>query len=136
MCSSEKGEMFTTVIFVNAADFHMKHIVIHKGAHVQETWKQSMIEGTILGISENSWIDKRLFYNYGKKFLEYLKVIGQGAPHNNNVLLMDSHNSHTFNFQFNQLMNENNIHVLASPFHTTHCLQPLDDVPFTNLKTA
>ena len=33
-------------------------------------------------------------------------------------------------------MNENNIHVLALPSHTTHCLQPLDDIPFTNFKTA
>ena len=43
LCSSEKGETSTTVVFVNAAGFHMKPLVIHKGAHVQETWKQSMI---------------------------------------------------------------------------------------------
>ena len=30
-------------------------------------------------------------------------------------------------------MNENN---LALPAHTTHCLQPLDDVPFANFKGA
>ena len=95
-----------------------------------------MIEGTTLGVSENSRIDKRLFYNYQKKFIEYLKGIGQVAPYKNNVLLMDSHNSHTFNFQFIKLMNENNIHVLALPSHTTHCLQPLDDVPFANFKMA
>ena len=136
LCASEKGETSTTVVFVNAAGFHMKPLLIHKGARVQETWKKSMIEGTTLGISENGWIDKQLFYSYGKKFVEYLKGIGQGAPHKNNVLLMDSHNSHTFNFQFIQLMNENNIHVLALPSYTTHCLQPLDDVPFANFKTA
>ena len=33
-------------------------------------------------------------------------------------------------------MNENNIHVLALPSHTTHCLQPLDDIPFANFKMA
>ena len=33
-------------------------------------------------------------------------------------------------------MNENNIHVLALPAYTTHCLQPLDDVPFANFKGA
>ena len=48
---------------------------------------------------------------------------------------MDSHNSHMFNFQFMELMNDNNIIVLAFPSHTTHLLQPLDDVPFANFKT-
>ena len=31
-------------------------------------------------------------------------------------------------------MNKNNIEVLALPSHTTHCLQPLDDVPFAIFK--
>ena len=93
-----------------------------------------MIEGTTLGASENGWIDKLLFYNYGKKFVEYLESIQAVGPDKHNILLMDSHNSHTFNFQFIQLMNQNNIDVLVLPSHTTHCLQPLDDVPFTNFK--
>ena len=32
-------------------------------------------------------------------------------------------------------MIEFNIHVLAIPAHTSHLIQPLDDVPFANLKT-
>ena len=32
-------------------------------------------------------------------------------------------------------MMEFNIHVLAIPAHTSHLTQPLDDVPFANLKT-
>ena len=112
----------------------MKPLVIHKGARVQDAWKHNMVEGTTLGVSENGWIDKRLFYNYGKKLIEYLRSVDELGPEKNNILLMDSHNSHTFNFQFIKLMNTNNIHVLALPAHTTHCLQPLDDVPFANFK--
>ena len=52
------------------------------------------------------------------------------------LLLMDSHNSHTFNYQFLKLMNDNKIVVLVSPGHTTHVMQPLNDVPFAQLKTA
>ena len=136
LCSSEKGETSTAVVFVNAAGYHLKPLVIHKGARVQDSWKQDMLEGTTLGVSENGWIDKCLFYNYGKKLIEYLRSIDQLGPDKHNLLLMDSHNSHTFNFQFIKLMNENNIHVLALPAHTTHCLQPLDDVPFANFKGA
>ena len=51
------------------------------------------------------------------------------------LLLIDSHNSHTFNYQFLKLMNDNNIVVLAFPAHTTHIMQPLNDVPFAQLKT-
>ena len=66
------------------------------------------------------------------KYLESIQAVG---PDKHNILLMDSHNSHTFNFQFIQLINKNNIEVLALPSHTTHCLQPLDDdAPFTNFK--
>ena len=134
LCASEKGETSTAVVFISAAGYHLKPLVIHKGARVQDRWKEGMIEGTTLGASENGWIDKRLFYNYGKKFVEYLESIQAVGPDKHNILLMDSHNSHTFNFQFIQLMNQNNIDVLALPSHTTHCLQPLDDVPFANFK--
>ena len=33
-------------------------------------------------------------------------------------------------------MKEFNIHVLVVPSHTSHKIQPLDDVPFVNLKKA
>ena len=134
LCASEKGETSTAVVFINAAGYHLKPLVIHKGARVQDRWKEGMLEGTTLGASENGWIDKHLFFNYAKKLVEYLESIHELGPNKHNVLLMDSHNSHTFNFQFIKLMNKNNIEVLALPSHTTHCLQPLDDVPFANFK--
>ena len=53
LCSSEKGKTSTTVVFVNAAGFHMRPLVIHKEARIQETCKEGMIEGTTLDVSEN-----------------------------------------------------------------------------------
>ena len=44
------------------------------------------------------------------------------------------YNAHTFNFQFMKLMNDNNVVVLSLPPHTTHAMQPLDDIPFANFK--
>ena len=69
LCSSEKGKTSTIVVFINDTGYHMKPLVFHKGACIQGTWKEGMIGGTTLGVSENSWIDKRLFFNYGKKFI-------------------------------------------------------------------
>jgi hypothetical protein len=39
-----------------------------------------------------------------------------------------------YNLDLMQLMRANNIFVAAFPPHTTHLLQPLDDVPFAGLK--
>jgi len=50
--------------------------------------------------------------------------------------MMDNHHSHTFNIDFLQLMKDNNIVVFALPSHTSHILQPLDNiVPFAILKS-
>ena len=90
-----------------------------------------------LGASENRWIMKRLFYQYGKEFAQLLKNQGLMEDENKkHLLLMDTHNLHTFNYQFLKLMNNNNIVVLAFPAHTTHVMQPLNDVTFAQLKTA
>ena len=79
---------------------------------------------------------KRLFYQYGKEYVQMLKNWGLMQDKKKHLLLMDSHNSHTFSYQFLKLMNDNNIVVLAFPAHTTHVMQPLNDVPFAQLKTA
>jgi len=65
--------------------------------------------------------------------VKFLKDEGlvDGKPH---VLMMDNHHSHTFNFDFLQLMKDNNIVVFALPSHTSHILQPLDVIPFAVLK--
>ena len=73
----------------------------------------------------------------GKEFAQLLKNQGLMEDENKrHLLLMDTHNLHTFNYQFLKLMNNNNIVVLAFPAHTTHVMQPLNDMTFAQLKTA
>ena len=50
------------------------------------------------------------------------------------MLLLDAHKSHLFNWDFMSCMKRNKIEVCCFPPHTTHVMQPLDDVPFANLK--
>ena len=136
MFSSEKGETSTVLAFVSAAGMSTKPLVIHKGQKVQQAWKNDKPRSYSLGASENGWITKRLFYQYGKDFVQMLKNWGLMQDKNKkHLLLMDSHNSHTFNYQFLKMMNDNDIVVLAFPAHTTHVMQPLNDVPFAQLKT-
>ena len=137
MSASGKDEMSTALAFVNAAGLSTKPLIIHKGQKVQQAWKNDKPQSYSLGASENGWITKRLFYQYGKEYIQMLKnqclMQDKNKKH---LLLMDSHNFHTFNYQFLKLMNDNNIVVLAFPTHTTHVMQLLDDVPFAQLKTA
>ena len=134
LASSEKGETTTFLTFCNAAGMHTKPIVIHKGTKVMDTWQIGRPKGFSMGTSENGWITKWLFYKYGKIFIKYLTDRGLTENGKKNLLVMDSHNSHMFNFQFMKLMNNNNVVVLALPPHTTHAMQPLDDIPFANFK--
>ena len=137
MSASQKCETSTALAFVNATGLSTKPLIIHKGQKVQQAWKNDKPQSYSLGASENGWITKRLFCKYGKVYIQMLK--NQGLMQDKNkkhLLLMDSHNSHTCNYQFLKLMNDNNIVVLAFPARTTHVMQPLDDVPFAQLKTA
>ena len=101
---AEKGETTTAVVFVNAAGMHTCPVVIHKGGRVMDTWKNDMPNGYKLGASENGWINKKLFYQYGKTLIKYLQDGGLLEGDNKHLLLMDSHNAHTFNYQLMKSM--------------------------------
>ena len=93
-----------------------------------------MPKGYQLGASENGWINKKLFYQYGKTLIQYMWEWGLLEDNKKHLLPMDSYNAHTFNYQFMKSMIENNIVVLVLPSHTTHLIQPLDDAPFVGFK--
>ena len=136
LAASEQGETSTAVVFASAAGAHVPPLVIHKGKKTMEAWKNKMKRGTMIGSSENGWITKKLFFYYGQRFIEKLKRWGLMQNGNKHLLLMDSHKTHLFNYNFMKLMNENNVVVLAIPAHTSHLIQPLDDAPFASFKTA
>ena len=52
---AEKGQTTTAVVFVNAAGMNTKPIIIHKGTHVMEEWRNDIPKGYMLGTSENGW---------------------------------------------------------------------------------
>ena len=137
LTASEQGETTTVVVFASAAGLHCPPLVIHKGKKIMEAWKKDMKRGTMIGATENGWISKRLFYIYGQRFVQKLRGWGllndQTKKH---LVLMDSHKTHLFNFQFMDLMRQNNIIVLAIPAHTSHLIQPLDDAPFASFKSS
>ncbi len=122
---SERGELSTVITLVNAASDVIPPFVIHKGLCVQKNWLRGKPEGWVVHASTNAYINKEIFVQVGEKFLH-----GLGYLNTLHVLLMDNHFSHLFNYCFLKTMADYNVHVIGIPAHTSHILQPLDNLPF------
>lgn len=129
----ERGETSTALICINAVGVAVSPMVIHKGKLIGKQWKNGARRDVQVRASENGYITKELFSDFGKTFVEFLTTRGlmDGVPH---LLIMDSHYSHLYNLEFLEMMKKNNIHVYALPPHTSHWMQPLDRAVFRSFK--
>jgi hypothetical protein len=80
------------------------------------------------------YISAGTFFEYADFFVTWLRRRGSLGGGRRHIILLDGHSSHLYNIDLMNLMKANNIAVASLPPHTTHLLQPLDDVPFANLK--
>ena len=71
----ERAEMSTVITCVNAAGEAMKPVIIHHGNRVQESWYNGVPEGIIIKASTKGYINNKIFYEWGKLFLEHLKLL-------------------------------------------------------------
>ena len=135
LTAMEKGETSTALITINAVGDSAPVMIVHKGKNVGKQWSNGAPRDTLVRVSEKGYINKELFFEFGKLFVKHLKDknLVDGRPH---LLLLDSHYSHLYNLEFLSLMKENNIHVFAIPPHTSHWLQPLDRGVFSSFKSA
>jgi len=134
--ATEKGETSTYLAGISAVGKAVPPLIIHTGKTVGKNWKNGTPYNSVVRPSPSGWITKEIFFEYSRHmFVKFLKDEGlvDGKPH---VLMMDYHHAHTFNFDFLQLMKDNNVVVFALPSHTSHILQPLDVVPFAVLKSS
>ena len=128
---SEKGETRTVVPVFNAMGVFGPLLIVFKGKRVKSEWLTNVPENVMVKCSDDGWINKGFFLEFGKKFVSWLPKDDK-RPH---VLLMDGHGSHVFNLDFINLMKANNIEVFCFPPHTTHWLQPADKAVFKTFKT-
>ena len=63
-------------------------------------------------------------------------LYGKGQLDKPNLVLMDSHYSHVFNYCYMQMMFSRNIKVFAIESHASQWGQPLDKNPFSGFKDA
>ena len=132
--SGEKPENQTVLTFVSASGIVLKPLAIFKAKKVQQIWRDVAEEKVKLAASSKGYINTNIFCKYGCAFIGELKRHNLLKPGRKHMVLLDGHASHLFNLGFMELMIENGIEVVALPPHTTHLLQPLDDLPFARLK--
>ena len=87
--------------YVNAAGFALSPMVIHRGKY-HDSWCIGAQPRVLVQGSKKGYINKRLFAEYVKMLIYHLHASGQlDKP---NLLLMDSHYAHVFNYCFMQMM--------------------------------
>ena len=87
-----------------------------------------------LAATEKGYITKSQFHEYGLAFIRYLEA--NGLADKTNLLILDGHKSHLYNLPFYEAMRANNVEMLTILPHTSHIIQPLNSVPFTQFKKS
>ena len=92
------------------------------------SWQQSpriMVKsapkGVVIKASTKGYINDRIFYEWGKLFIENLKSLGLDNGHN--ILTFDGHGSHIYNLPLINELHSNNISTVTFEPHTTHATQ-------------
>ena len=132
--ADEKATNTTMLTYISAGGTIMKPMLIFKNAKIKTEWREAAPSGYYLRASSSGYINSKLFLDYGKEFIKFLKEGHILRGDNKVILLMDLHKSHLFNWDFMNLMKDNNVEVCGFPPHCTHMLQPLDDTPYGNFK--
>ena len=128
----EKPNRTTMVTYINAAGYALAPLVIHKGKY-HDSWRTCCARQVMVKSSKKGYINKYLFAEYGKKLIFHLHAVGQlDKP---NLILLDSHYSHVFNYCYMKMMFDKDIKVMALEAHSSHWAQPLDKNPFSSFKT-
>jgi hypothetical protein len=131
--NGEKGENHTILAFVSGDGSVCPPTMLVRGRRIQTALRAVCPRGMRVSCSPKGYISAGAFFEYAEFFVRWLK--GQGALRGErHLILMDGHSSHLYNLELMELMRANNIEVGSLPPHTTHLIQPLDDVPFASLK--
>ena len=130
----EKARRSTMLTYVNAAGYALPPMVIHKGKF-HDSWHKNAPPQVLVCSSKKGYINKYLFSEYGKMFLYHLHA-EKNQLDKPNLVVMDSHYSHTFNYLYMKVMYERDVKVMGIKPHTSHLIQALDRNPFSAFKDA
>ncbi|XP_076434920.1 uncharacterized protein LOC143274850 [Babylonia areolata] len=129
--TSQNRDNITIMATINAAGQAMPPMIIAKGKTSNSLHKFATYDAphqSVWTYQASGWMTE----NISKKWFDdvFLKFCGPERPQ---LLLLDGHSSHEV-IDLLEKAQQENIHVMALPPHTTHFLQPLDRGVFGPLK--
>ena len=126
--SGERGKTHTVITCVSASGQAIPPMMIYPRIRMSEGLKKDAVPGTLFACSKTGWVNQELY-------LEWFRFFISSIPASRPVLLIeDGHSSH-ISLEVIKLAQENDIHLLCLPSHTSHLLQPLDVGVFKSLKS-
>ena len=114
---------------INAVGQALPPFVVFDAKNLNMQWCEDEVPGTTYGLSDNGWMDMKLFKGWFVK--HFLQLVGSARPV---LLLMDGHSSH-YNLEAVDLAKKNDVILFTLVPHTTHEMQLLDTAVYAPLKT-
>ncbi|KAJ8889797.1 hypothetical protein PR048_009300 [Dryococelus australis] len=95
--------------------------VILKGENVKQEFRDNLLPGSVVFVSDSSYLTIELFQKFLEHFVTH-KTQGKKA----NLLVLDGYATHIKEQIILQFTVDNNVIMIGIPPHTSHYIQPLD----------
>ncbi|XP_026728373.1 uncharacterized protein LOC113494293 [Trichoplusia ni] len=121
LTSAERGKNITVLFCMSANGHYIPPFFVFPRQRMNERLMMNA-PGESIGVAQpKGWMNSDFFLQYLRIFMKHT----QPTKENPVLLLLDGHCSHKTLAVIN-FCRENHIHLMSSPPHTTHKLQPLD----------
>ena len=128
---SDDGSVTATLLFcVSAAGEKMPPFYLFQGKYVVDGLLQGAPPDSLIGVSENGWMDSDHFFAWLTRFVAHIDKTRKDARA---LLVVDGHRSR-IQLVAAEYAKQHNVDLLIFPSHTTHLLQPLDVACFKPFK--
>ena len=132
LVSAERGETVTCVFCCNAAGNFIPPLLIFPRKKINLELREGCPPDTLAVFHPSGWMQTEIFCpTWFNHFCKFAKP-SQDDPV---LLLLDGHATHIKNLTLLKAAQEQNVHILCFPPHTSHKLQPLDRSFMNPLKT-
>lgn len=131
LTSAERGKNVTVMFCMSAAGYFIPPLFIFPRQRVNERLMIGAPSESIALAQPNGWINAELFLKWLQHFVKFSKPSKEKPV----LLILDGHSSHK-DLAVISYAKENHVHMLSTPPHTTHKLQPLDRVFMKPFKDA
>lgn len=131
LTSAERGKNVTVMFCTSAAGYFIPPLFIFPRQRVNERLMIGAPSESIALAQPNGWINAELFLKWIQHFVKFSKPSKEKPV----LLILDGHSSHK-DLAVISYAKENHVHMLSTPPHTTHKLQPLDRVFMKPFKDA